>query len=408
MLEKFRSREAAMPFIMLAVLIDMAAIGVIIPVLPALVGSFSVSQADQAYWYGVTAVAFGLSNFLAAPVLGALSDRYGRRPVLLLGFMGLGVSFFGTAMSTTLWGLIAVRTLGGAMQANAAIANAYVADISDPQDRAKRFGLLGAMMGLGFIVGPVMGGLLGAIDLHLPFYVAGGLTLLNGLYGYFVLPESLPAAQRKAFSWHSANPISSLRKLGQLKGVGPLVGVVAFSALAQFVLYTVWVLYNSFKFGWGPSENGWSLAVVGIVAVLVQGVLMGRLLKRYAPPKLAIMGLISSVLAYTLWGAATEGWMMYAVIALNLLGGTVNASVQSMISSAADSKSQGQTMGAVSALSSLMAVVAPMLGAPLLAMVSHLPQGDWRMGAPFFFCAVLQVASLALAVTHLRRHRRHH
>jgi DHA1 family tetracycline resistance protein-like MFS transporter len=408
MLEKFRSREAAMPFIMLAVLIDMAAIGVIIPVLPALVGSFSVNQADQAYWYGVTAVAFGLSNFLAAPVLGALSDRYGRRPVLLLGFMGLGVSFFGTAMSTTLWGLIAVRTLGGAMQANAAIANAYVADISAPQDRAKRFGFLGAMMGLGFIVGPVMGGLLGAIDLHLPFYVAGGLTLLNGLYGYFVLPESLPAAQRKAFSWRSANPASSLRKLGQLKGVGPLVGVVAFSALAQFVLYTVWVLYNSFKFGWGPSENGWSLAVVGMVAVLVQGVLMGRLLKRYAPPKLAIMGLISSVLAYTLWGAATEGWMMYAVIALNLLGGTVNASVQSMISSAADSKSQGQTMGAVSALSSLMAVVAPILGAPLLAMVSHLSQGDWRMGAPFFFCAVLQVASLALAVMHLRRHRRPH
>eukprot|EP01034_Spumella_vulgaris_P035913 gene35912-44284_t len=311
-------------------------------------------------------------------------------------------------MSTTLWGLIAVRTLGGAMQANAAIANAYVADISAPEERAKRFGLLGAMMGLGFIVGPVMGGLLGAIDLHLPFYVAGGLTLLNGLYGYFVLPESLPAAQRKAFSWRSANPASSLRKLGQLKGVGPLVGVVAFSALAQFVLYTVWVLYNSFKFGWGPSENGWSLAVVGIVAVLVQGVLMGHLLKRYAPPKLAIMGLVSSVIAYTLWGAATEGWMMYAVIAFNLLGGTVNASVQSMISSAADSKSQGQTMGAVSALSSLMAVVAPMLGAPLLAMVSHLPQGDWRIGAPFFFCAVLQVASLALAVMHLRRHRRLH
>jgi DHA1 family tetracycline resistance protein-like MFS transporter len=397
-----------MPFIMLAVLLDMAAIGVIIPVLPALVGSFSDNQADQAYWYGVAAVAFGLANFLAAPVLGALSDRYGRRPVLLLGFMGLGVSFFGTALSTSLWGLIAVRTLGGVMQANAAIANAYVADISAPEERAKRFGLLGAMMGLGFIVGPVMGGLLGAIDLHLPFYVAGGLTLLNCLYGYFVLPESLTPAQRKAFSWRSANPATSLRKLGQLKGVGPLVGVVAFSALAQFVLYTVWVLYNSFKFGWGPQENGWSLAVVGIVAVLVQGVLMGRLLKRYAPPKLAIMGLVSSVIAYTLWGAATEGWMMYAVIAFNLLGGTVTASVQSMISSAADSKSQGQTMGAVSALSSLMAVLAPMMGAPLLAMVSHLPQGDWRIGAPFFFCAVLQVASLALAVMHLRRHRRRH
>jgi len=395
-----------MPFIMLAVLIDMAAIGLIIPVLPALVGSFATTQADQAYWYGVAAVAFGLSNFLAAPVLGALSDRFGRRPVLLLGFMGLGVSFFGTAMTNSLWALIAVRTLGGAMQANAAIANAYVADISEPEQRAKRFGLLGAMMGLGFIIGPVMGGLLGAVSLHLPFYVAGSLTLLNLIYGYFVLPESLPANQRKPFTWAAAHPVTSLRKLGQLKGVGPLVGVVAFSGLAQFVLYTVWVLYNSFKFGWGPQENGWSLAVVGIVAVLVQGVLMGYLLKRIAVPKLVIMGLVSSATAYMLWGAATEGWMMYAVIGFNLLGGTVTASVQSMISSAADSRSQGQTMGAVSALTSLTAVVAPMLGAPLLAMVSDLPRGDWRMGAPFYFCAVLQLASLALAVLHLRRHRR--
>ena len=404
MREKFRSREAAMPFIMLAVLIDMAAIGVIVPVLPTLVASFASTQADQAFWYGVVAAAFGLANFVASPILGALSDRFGRRPVMLLGFMGLGVSFFGTAMTTSLMGLLIARTLGGAMQANVAIANAYVADISAPEERAKRFGFLGAMMGVGFIVGPVVGGLLGAVNLHLPFYLAGSLTLINLLYGYFVLPESLPLDKRKAFSWRSANPATSLRKLGQLKGVGPLVGVVAFSGLAQFVLYTVWVLYNSFKFGWGPRENGWSLAAVGIVAVLVQGVLLGRLLKRFSPQKLAIWGLVSSVMGYTLWGAATEGWMMYAVIAVNLLGGTVTASVQSMISSAADSKSQGQTMGAVSSLNGLMAVVAPLLGAPMLAIVSHYPQGDWRIGAPFYFCALLQVASLALAVLHLRRH----
>jgi len=404
--EKFRSREAAMPFIMIAVLIDMAAIGVIVPVLPTLVASFSTDQADQAFWYGVVAAAFGLANFVASPILGALSDRFGRRPVMLLGFLGLGVSFFGTAMTTSLIGLIIARTLGGAMQANIAIANAYVADISAPEERAKRFGFLGAMMGVGFIVGPVVGGLLGAVNLHLPFYLAGSLTLMNLLYGYFVLPESLPLDKRKAFSWRSANPATSLRKLGQLKGVGPLVGVVAFSGLAQFVLYTVWVLHNSFKFGWGPRENGWSLAAVGIVAVLVQGVLLGRLLKRFSPQKLAMWGLVSSVMAYTLWGAATEGWMMYAVIAVNLLGGTVTATVQSMISSAADSKSQGQTMGAVSSLNGLMAVLAPLLGAPMLAMVSHYPQGDWRIGAPFYFCALLQVASLLLAVLHLRRH--HH
>jgi DHA1 family tetracycline resistance protein-like MFS transporter len=405
MFQTLRSREAAMPFIMIAVLIDMAAIGVIVPVLPTLVASFATDPADQAFWYGVVAAAFGLANFVASPILGAVSDRFGRRPVMLLGFMGLGVSFFGTAMTTSLIGLIIARTLGGAMQANIAIANAYVADISAPEERAKRFGFLGAMMGIGFIVGPVVGGLLGAVNLHLPFYLAGSLTLLNLLYGYFVLPESLPLDKRKAFSWRSANPATSLRKLGQLKGVGPLVGVVAFSGLAQFVLYTVWVLHNSFKFGWGPRENGWSLAAVGIVAVLVQGVLLGRLLKRFSPQKLAMWGLVSSVMAYTLWGLATEGWMMYAVIAVNLLGGTVTATVQSMISSAADSRSQGQTMGAVSSLNGLMAVVAPLLGAPLLAIVSHYPQGDWRIGAPFYFCALLQVASLALAVLHLRRHR---
>ena len=404
MFKTLRNREAAMPFIMLAVLIDMAAIGVIVPVLPVLVASFSANQADQAYWYGVVAVAFGAANFLGSPLLGALSDRYGRRPVLLLGFMGLGISFFGIALTDTLWGLIVVRTLGGVMQGNIAIANAYVADISSPEQRANRFGLLGAMMGVGFIIGPVVGGLMGAINLHLPFYLAGSLTLLNLLYGYFVLPESLPMDKRKPFAWRDANPIKALRGLAQLRGVGPLVGVVALSGLAQFVLYTVWVLYNAFKFGWGAEENGYSLTAVGVTAVLVQGVLMGPLLKRFKPQRLAIMGLVSSALGYFLWGAATEGWMMYAVIGINLLGGTVTASVQSLISSAADSKNQGQTMGAVSSLNGLMAVVAPILGAPLLAAVSHFPQGDWRIGAPFFFCAALQVGSLVLAVLYLRRH----
>ena len=400
-----RSREAAMPFIMITVVIDMLAIGLIIPVLPALVGQFSGSQADQAFWYGMLAFVFGFANFFASPILGALSDQYGRRPVLLLGFFGLGLNFFATAMATSLVMLLAARVVGGAMQANAAVANAYVADITAPEQRARRFGMLGAMQGLGFIVGPVMGGLLGSIDLQLPFFVAGGLTMVNLLYGYFVLPESLPADKRRAFHWSAANPLNSLRALARLKAVGPLVGVVAFSGLAQFILYTCWVLYTTFKFGWGPQENGWSLAAVGVVSVTVQGFLMGRMLKRFTPQRLTILGLVSSMLAYALWGAATQGWMMFAVIAVNLFGVTVTASVQSMISSAADSRSQGQTLGAVSSLGSLMAVLAPMVGAPLLAMVSHLPQGDWRIGAPFYFCAALQAMSLWLAVHHMRRHR---
>ena len=399
------ARPAAMRFIMFTVLIDMVAIGLIIPVLPALVGEFTGSNADQAFWYGVVGFAFGLANFVGSPVIGALSDRFGRRLVLLLGFCGLALSFFVTGLAQALWVLIVVRLFSGAMQSNAAVANAYVADITAPEDRAKRFGLLGAMFGVGFILGPALGGLLGGVDLRLPFFVAGGLALVNLAYGYFVLPESLPAERRRAFDWKRTHPFASLRALARLDGVGPLVAVIACAGLAQFVTYSSWVLYTTFKFGWGPSENGWSLAAVGIASVIVQGVLMGRLLARFGRKRLALAGLASSTLAYVAYGAITQGWMLYAVIFANLLGFTVSASIQSLVSSAADASTQGQTLGAVSSLNSLTAVVAPMLAGPLLSTVSHLPHGDWRIGAPFYLCAALQAAALALAWVHFRRGR---
>ena len=401
------ARQAAMPFIMITVLIDMMSIGLIVPVLPALVGSFTASQSEQAWWYGAITLAFSLANFFASPLLGALSDRYGRRPVLLIGFCGLAISFFGTALSTAIWMLIAVRVLSGSMQATALVANAYVADITPPEERARRFGLLGAMFGLGFILGPVVGGLLGAIDLHLPFYAAGSLALVNLLYGWFVLPESLPLDRRRPFDLRTAfNPIKALAELGRLGGIGRLVAVIACTALSQFMLYTTWVLYATFKFGWGPRENGWSLFAVGVMSALVQGVLLGKLLKRFSPQRLAIAGLVSSTLAYIGWGAATEGWMMFAVVICNVLGFTVAASMQSIISGAADATTQGRTMGAVSGLQSLMAVVAPVIGAPLLGIVSHLPRGDWRIGAPFYFGALVQAVALALAWSHFHNARR--
>ena len=392
-----------MRFIMLVVLIDMLAVGIIVPVLPGLVGQFTADLGDQARWYGVIAVAYAVSQFVSAPVLGALSDRYGRRPLLLLGFCGLALNFFATALASALWMLVASRVIGGAMQANAAVANAYVADITAPQDRAKRFGMLGAMFGIGFILGPVLGGLLGGIDLRLPFFAAGVLALLNLVYGYFVLPESLGAEKRRAVDWRRANPLTSLKELAALKGVGLLVGVLAFAGLAQYSLYTVWVLYGSFRFGWGPTENGWSLFAVGMVSALVQGVLLGRLLKRLGAQRLAVAGLVSSTLAFTAWGLATQGWMMYVVIVANVLGAAVAASLQGLVSAAADERTQGQTLGAVSSLNSLMAVVAPALAAPLMATVSHLPASDWRAGGPMFFCAALQAAALVLAAVHFRR-----
>lgn len=393
-----------MSFILVTVLIDMISIGLMVPVLPHIVGQFTHSNDEQTLAFLAVTVAFGLANFIGSPILGALSDRYGRRPVLLLGFTGLALSFFVTAAATALWVLMVVRLFSGAMQSNISIANAYVADITAPEDRARRFGLLGAMFGIGFILGPVMGGLLGDMDVRLPFVVAGCMAVINGLYGIFVLPESLPADRRRPFEWKRANPVSALRGLAALQGVGPLVVVIALSSLAQFMLHMSWVLYTKFKFGWGPGQVGWSLFAVGVVSAISQGLLLKPLLKRFAPQQLALVGMAAGAVSYLLFGLATEGWMMYGVICLGLLGGASQSAIQSMVSNAADARNQGQTMGSVSALNSLMAVLAPIIALELLRWVSHRPAGDWLIGLPFFVSCGLVLVALVIAFRFFRHH----
>lgn len=400
-----RGRQAAMPFIMVTVLLDMMSIGIVSPVLPKLVGGFMDSGASTSLAFGAVQVVYALAQFFSAPILGALSDRYGRRPVLLLGLVGMALNFFVTALATEYWVLLLVRLIGGALCANIAVANAYVADVTQAKDRARNYGMLGAMFGLGFILGPITGGLLGAHNVHWPFFLAGALSLINAAYGWLVLPESLTADRRRTFTLSKVHPFASLGRLRQLEGVEPLLWVMGLTTLAQFILHSNWMLYTEFKFGWTPRDNGMSLFAVGVMAMLVQGGLLRQLQKTMPTSKLASIGLVSSTLAFAAYGAVPEGWMMYAVIVANLFGYVVNPTIQSVISNAVEANRQGESMGALSSISSVAAIFGPLMGAPVLATVSHYPHGDWRVGAPFYLCAALQAVAAFIGISFFNQRR---
>jgi MFS transporter, DHA1 family, tetracycline resistance protein len=304
------TRKAGIPFILVTVFLDMLGFGIVIPVLPALVATMTPDKPSQAYWYGILLASYGLAQFFSAPLLGAVSDRFGRRSVLLISILGLALNFFITALSPWLWLLLVSRLIGGASGASYTVAGAYIADITTPENRSRSFGLLGAVFGLGFICGPMLGGLLAANGLRLPYFVAAALGMVNWLYGYFVLPESLPRDRRTRIDFKKANPFLTIVRLSQVRGIGSLVLVYIFTMFAQFTLQTTWVLYTAFRFGWGPQENGISLFVVGVVGALAQAWLLGILLKRLGDMRTALVGLTSSFLAYILYGLATQGWMM--------------------------------------------------------------------------------------------------
>jgi DHA1 family tetracycline resistance protein-like MFS transporter len=393
-------RRAALPFILVVVFIDVLGIGLAMPVLPMLIGDFTVSRELQAYWYGALVIVYGLMQFACAPLLGALSDRFGRRPVILASIFGLGLHYLLLALAPSLWFMLIARVIGGFTGASFSVANAYASDVSSAEQRAKSFGLIGAAFGLGFICGPMLGGLLGSIDLHLPFYVAAGLALVNGLYGAFLVPESLPRDRRAPFAFARANPFGALLALARHPEIGRLVAVFALVVLAQLILQTTWVLFTHFRFGWGPRENGFALFCVGLVAAVVQGALLGPLLRRFGDVRVSLVGLTVGTLAYVLYGLAQEGWMMYAIILGNFISFAAGPALQGIVSNAVGPREQGVTMGALNSIQSIMFVVAPAIGTPLLAEVSHLPASDWRVGATFFVSAALQCVALLLARRH--------
>jgi DHA1 family tetracycline resistance protein-like MFS transporter len=396
-------RQPGIPFILVTVFLDTLSFGFVIPVLPALVATMTPDKQSQAYWYGLLLGSFGLAQFFSAPLLGAISDRCGRRAVLLVSIFGLGLNFFVTAISPWLWLLLVSRLIGGASGAAFTVAGAYVADVTSKEERSKSFGLLGATFGLGFICGPILGGLLTPYGLRLPYFAAASFCLLNWAYGFLVLPESLPANRRTAIDFAKANPLTALIALTKVQGIGSLVWVVVLTTFPQFILQSTWVLYTTFRFGWGPRENGFSLFVVGIAAALAQTVLLRFLLRKLGDVKTALVGLASSFVAYVLYGLATRGWMMYAIILANLCGFAAGPALQGIVSKSVDPRHQGITLGSLNSISSIMGVIAPLVGAPILAAVSGLDPTDWRVGATFFVAAIAQVLALVQAFMHFRQ-----
>jgi DHA1 family tetracycline resistance protein-like MFS transporter len=391
-------------FVLVCVFIDMLGIGLIVPVLPLLVGEFVSGRDEQALWFGVMTTVFGLMQFIFMPMLGALSDRVGRRPVLMVSMAGMGINFLATAWAPSLAWLFIGRIIGGMSSASMSVASAYASDISTSENRAKSFGKVGAAFGLGFICGPILGGLLGSVNLQLPFYVAAALSGANLLYGYFAVPESLPVEGRGEFKLARINPFSAVGRLLRRTEIRGLVVVYALMTFAQMMLQSTWVLYTTFRFDWTPRENGIALFCVGVSAAVVQAGLLGILMHRFGERRLSLLGLTSGAITYLLYGLATQGWMMYVIILCNLLAFAAGPALQSIISKSSAASEQGELMGSLQSISSIGIIVMPLVGTSILGAASHLPANDWRIGATFFLCAAMQALAIGFARRYFRTH----
>ena len=362
-------RTAAIVFIYITVLLDMLAFGIVIPVLPHLIEQLAGGGiANAAWWVGVFSTVFALVQFVSSPVQGALSDRFGRRPVILISNLGLAVDFVILALAPTLWLLFVARVILGVTAASFTTANAYIADITPKGKRAGAFGILGSAFGLGFIIGPGLGGFLGGIDLRLPFWVAAALAALNFLYGFFILPESLPRERRTTrFEYHNAHPLGSLKLLRRYPQVLGLAWVMFLVYLAHYVLQTVFVLYGDYRYGWGPQAVGLVLMLVGASDGAVQAFLTSRLAPWLGERRLLLGGMLFGVGAFALMGVASVGWVFLLGIPLMALWGLAGPPIQSMMSHQVDPSEQGRLQGAITSLGSFAGIFGPYLFAQVFA-----------------------------------------
>jgi DHA1 family tetracycline resistance protein-like MFS transporter len=355
------ARKAALAFIFITVLIDVIAFGVIIPVLPHLVEEFVGGDASTAaYWIGVFGTMFAAIQFFSAPIQGALSDRFGRRPVILLSCLGLGIDFIVMALAPTLAWLFVGRVFSAMFSASFTTANAYIADVTPPERRAKSFGMVGAAFGVGFIVGPLIGGVLGDIDHRLPFWFSAALALVNFCYGLFVLPESHPKERRtRAFDWHHAKPMGGVQLLRKFPHIWGLVAVVFIANFAHYVYPSTFVLFADAAYGWKAQQAGYVLSLVGVLSVIVNVVLVGKVVKALGERRALLFALACGVTGFLIYGFAPSGWIFLVGMPISALWAIAGPSTMALITRQVPADAQGRIQGSLSSLVSLAGIVAP-------------------------------------------------
>jgi DHA1 family tetracycline resistance protein-like MFS transporter len=396
--------KKAIVFIFITILVDVIGLGIIIPVFPSLIQELTGSDLSEASAYGgLLLISFALMQFVFSPILGELSDKHGRRPVLLIALFGLGIDYLIHAFAPTIWWLFVGRLLAGGMGASFTVANAYMADISAPEDKAKNFGMLGAAFGLGFIIGPSIGGIFGAMDVRLPFFIAAGLTLANFLFGYFVLPESLAPENRRNVILRKMIPGVSLAHLARYKGLGLLVIAFFFAHIAGQSLPAVWTFFTMENYSWNEAEVGYSLSFIGVLIAVVQGGLTGRVVSKFGQHKTIIFGFILWTFGMLLFAFASTSLMIYLFMIPYCLGGVASPTLQGLISNQVSEKEQGNLQGALTSMVSITTIIGPAIATFLFYRFTGDNAIIYLPGAPFVSGGLLLGLSTILAFYALRK-----
>jgi DHA1 family tetracycline resistance protein-like MFS transporter len=401
-----KNRKAALGFIFLTVLIDVIGLGIIAPVIPDLIKQLTGKGLSRAAELnGLLTLAYALMQFVCAPLMGNLSDRYGRRPVLLFSLLGFGFDYLFQGFAPTLGWLFVGRTIAGMTGASFTTATAYIADVSEPGKRAQNFGLVGAAFGLGFIIGPVLGGHLSVYGTRVPFFAAAALSLLNCIYGYFVLPESLPVERRRKFEWTRANPVGSLKQFKKYPSLYGLFAAMTLIYLSAHAILSTWLYYNMKKFNWDAQWGGYSLGFIGIMIALVQGLLIRVIIPKLGQERSVYVGLSLYSIAFILFAFATQGWEMFLFMVPYALGGIAGPALQGIISSHVPANEQGELQGGLTSLMSCCAIIGPLIMTGLFAYFTGKDAPFIFPGAPFIVGALLTMTSAVIAYKNYRKNK---